>query len=67
MKSGLSVFSSCSLLCYLHTIGSLGFSEFHHGTRKLYQVVHARFFWKYFFLCPKIGEMGQKQAKNRVF
>ena len=40
------------------------FSEFRHGTRKFYQVVCARFFWKTFFaplpLQKKIWEMGQK-------
>ena len=44
--------------CFLG-IGSLGFSEFRHGTRKPYQVGHARFFGKAFF-APKNRESGPK-------
>ena len=56
MKQGLSVVPSCCLLgCFLG-IESLSFSEFRHGTRKLYQVVCARFFGKTFF-AQKIGEV----------
>ena len=47
---------------FFFKFGSLGFSELWHGTRKLYQVLHARFFGKTFFALknwgnrPKIGE-----------
>ena len=60
MKYGLSILPSCCLLgCFLG-IGSLGFSEFRHGTRKSYHVVGARFFGKMFLpknwgKWPKIG------------
>ena len=58
---GLSIFPPCYLLgCFLG-IGSLGFSEFWHCTRKPYQVVRARFFGKTFFCPQKRG----KWAKNR--
>ena len=53
------------LVCFLG-IESLGFSEFQHGTKKPYQLVCGRFFGK-IFLHLKIGEMGQKEAKKRVF
>ena len=40
--------------CFLE-IGSLGFSEFRHGTRKPYQVMCARFFGKTFFALKNWG------------
>ena len=59
MKQSLSVLPSCCLLgCFLG-IGSLGFSEFWHGTRQLYQETHARFFGKTFF-APKNLRTGPK-------
>ena len=59
MKEGLSIFPSCCVLCCFLGIGSLGFSEFRHGTRKLYQVVDSRLFGKTFF-APKISRSGPK-------
>ena len=56
---GLSIFPSCWVLCCFLGIGSLGFSEFRHGTRKLYQVVDSRLFGKTFF-APKISRSGPK-------
>ena len=50
-------FILCLLGCLL-VIGSLGFSEFWHGTRKPYQVVPPRFFEKTVF-APKSWEKGQ--------
>ena len=59
MKQGLFILPSCCCLlgCFLG-IGSLGFSEFWHGTRKPYQVVPPRFFEKTVF-APKSWEKGQ--------
>ena len=53
MRQSLSALLSSGQLAFFR-IGSLGFSEFCHGTRKTYQVVDARVFGKTFF-CPNQG------------
>ena len=55
MKEGLSILPSCFLSGGFLGIGSLGFSEFQHGTRKPYQVMCARFFKKTFFAPNNLG------------
>ena len=66
MKYGLSLLSSCNLSgCFLG-IGLLDFSEFWHGARNSYEVVHdllCIIFSKNFFCpknCVKMCEMCQK-------
>ena len=66
---GVSVLPFCFLLgCFLG-IRSLGFSEFWHGTKNPYKIMHARFFGKTIFAPPPptIGKMGQKEAKDIYF
>ena len=62
MKQGLSILSSCHLHdCFLG-IGSLDFSEFWHGARNPYKVVHENpNFWKNFF-CFKNWGKGPKSG-----
>ena len=63
MKLGLSMLPSCCLLGCFVGFGSLGFSEFRHGTRKPYQVVHARYFGKT-FSAPKNKGNGPKISQK---
>ena len=59
--------SFCLSRCFLG-IESLGFSKLWHDARNPYEVVcgRAAFSRKKYF-APKIGKIGQKWAKNRVF
>ena len=72
IKKGLSVllskFPSFGLTGHFLGIVSLIFSKFWHGARIPCDVVLDRVgFSRKFFLPPKIGKMGPKWAKNRVF
>ena len=60
---------SCHLcMCFLG-IGSLDFSEFQHGARNPYGVLHdtVRFFEKETFFAPKMGEMNNNLSKTWGF
>ena len=67
--NSLSVLLSCHLSVCLSVlgVGPSDFYEFLHGARNPYESVcdRAKFFGKT-FLALKIGEMGQKELKNRV-
>ena len=63
MKLGLSMLPSCCLLGCFVGIGSLGFSEFRHSTRKPYEVAQARFFGKTFFAHQNWGN-GSKSGQK---
>ena len=61
LSFGLS--AVCWVCCLYVGIESLGFSEFQHGIKRPYQVVHARFFGKTFFAPKNMGsgpKIGQK-------
>ena len=65
MKQSLLVLSSCCLLGCLSGIGSFGFCELRHVTKKPYQVVYVRCFGKTFFASRNWGngpKRGQKQG-----
>ena len=58
VKQGLSILLSCHLSGSFLGIGSLDFSEFWHGSRNPYEVVHerARVLGKKLFLLQKFGQ-----------